>query len=341
MPKKHTLVSASRKLNVKKKVVSSKTVSKVVEKKSNKCCSSWIWWILGVLVLLVALFFVYKGMTGNVITGYAAADISNAFDPIVQMVSGLIKGVYTALEPVLRYVVGDIDSVGDIDAAGIFLAKLLLLLLVFSLVSSILLTSGVSFLKDGWTHWITSGVVAILSVRYLSSDLINTILMPYSTFGVVISAALPFVLYFFFVEKSLGAPKSPALRRAAWIFFGVVFLAIWVMRQDVADKSNAIVSVIYPLTALLSIIMALIDGTIQNFFNRARIARSKEQVRGKNLVFYYDQLNECNDHWKNAVQRGNPDSYHARIVGVGTATGMTAYNADVKEIQKRITAASK
>lgn len=340
MPKKHALVSANRKLNNKKKVVSSKTVSKVIEKKSNNCCSSWIWWTLGILVLLAVLFFAYKGMTGNVITGYAAST-SEAFKPIVEMVSGLIKGVYTALEPALKYVVGDIESVGDIDAAGIFLAKLLLLLLVFSLVSSILLTSGVGFLKDGWTHWITSSVVAILSVRYLSSDLINTILMPYSTFGVVISAALPFVLYFFFVEKSLGAPKSPALRRTAWIFFAVVFLAIWVMRQEVADEKNIIVSTIYPLTALLSVLMALIDGTIQNFFNRARIARSKEHVRSKNLVFYYDQLNECNDHWKDAVARGNPDSYHARIIGVGTATGMSAYNADVKEIQKRIAAASK
>jgi len=332
MPKKKT--------NVKKKVIVNSPTKVFIQKKADKCCSSWIWYVLGILILLAALFFLYKGMTGNVVTGQATTT-TDAFKPIVEMVSGLISNVYDVVKAPLEFIVGDTSAVGKMDSSGIFFAKVLLLLLILSITSSILLTSGIDFLKEGWTHWVVSGVVAVLSIRYLTADLINTILMPYTTFGVVISAAIPFILYFFFVEKSLGTPKSPAIRRTAWIFFAVVFLAIWVMRQGISDSSNVIIVTIYPLTAILAFVMAIMDGTVQGFFNRARISRSKEHVRGKNLVFYYDQLNECNDQWKNAVQRGNPDSYHARIISVGAATGINAYNADIKELQKRITAASK
>jgi len=331
-----------KKMNTKKKVVSSK-VSYVSENKSKKCSSSWIWWALGILVLLTVLFFVYKGMTGNVITGHATST-EEAFKPIVQMVSGLIKEVYTALEPALKYVVGDTSGGKGVlsDGASVFFAKILLLILVFTLVSAILKKSGVDFLKDGAPHWVSCAIVAILSIRFLTVDFVQTILMPYSTFGVVLTSVLPFVFYFLFVEKGMSATKTPPIvRKVAWIFFAVVFLAIYLMRlEDFSDKAG-IVATIYLLTALVAFLMAIFDGTIQVLFNKYGTARIKAHANSKNRVYLHDLLNECSDKWQEAVRRGALDSYKARVAGsVGVDSGQKAYEADLAEITRKINALS-
>ncbi len=273
----------------KKKVVSSKSVSKVVEKKASKCCSSWIWWALGILVLLAVLFFAYKGMTGNAITGFATGT-GEAFKPIVEMVSGLITSVYEVLKTPLSYLVGataDVSADPDLST-NIFLAKILLLILVLALVSTTFKSSGVDLLKEGAAHWVVSSIVAILAVRFLTPEMIQTILVPYTTFGIVITAVLPFIIYFFFVEKTWGAPKSPVFRKVAWIFFAVVFLSIWIMRYDELKGQEGIVGIIYPLTAMLAVLMCFIDGTIQKILNGWKKERQKESQNAKAL----HELNE-------------------------------------------------
>lgn len=331
---------AKKKFNVKKKVSVSKTPSKVVSKPVKKKVSySWIWYALGVLVLLGALYLIFSGMTGNAITITGnAVDTKNAFNPMVVMVSGVITNVYEVSKPVLEKIVGDTTAGQGVLASSsdIFFAKVLLLILILAIVSSVLLTSGVAILQEGWTHWVVSGVVAILSVRFLSADLINTMLIPYSTFGVVISSVIPLILYFFFVEKSLGTPKPAIVRRIAWVFFAVVFLSIWIMRQDDFSDNAGLISIIYPVTALLAIALAVLDGTIQKFFNSAKVGRLKASANARVLKTYLDQINKCNDDWKAAAARGHPDSYNANIKNVGAATGQKAYQDDLKELRTRI-----
>lgn len=327
-----------------KKKVKSKVNRKSVVVRESSSVSPWLWYALGVLVLLAVLFFVFKG-TGNAIavTGNAV-DTKNSFKPIVDMVSGLITNVYDALKPLLNVVVGDTTAGKGVLAKSedIFIAKVLLLLLLTALVSAILsMVGGISFLKEGWSHWFVSIIVAILGVRFLNADLIQTILIPYSVFGVVLTAILPFVLYFLFVEKGMQAPNTPAIaRKAAWILFGIVFLAIWVMRQGDFSKDDAgIISIIYPLTAIISFIMAFADGTIQSIFNKWGVVKTKAKANSTNRVHLNDMLNECNDKWTDANSRGNPDSYLARVAGsIGTDKGLRAYEKDLEELTRRINA---
>lgn len=316
----------------KKKVV--KKESKIFNKR--KSDYSWIWWALGIIALLVILFFVYKGITGNAVD--MNSNTANAFNPIVEMVGGLIKNVYSALDGPLKSLMGDIKPIGGMDAAGMFLAKILLMVLVLALTSSILKSTEVGFLRSGWSHWTVAFIVSVLSVRFLSAELVATILVPYSTFGVVLSAALPFVLYFSFVEKTLGTPRSPFVRKAAWIFFAVVFLSIWIMRRDAGSLGTGIVSTIYPLTALLSVLMAIFDGTLQKAFVAARMERKKATLKGSAYVALNDKANECNDEWLAALGRaGGASTYHGRIAGGGMGkTGKDAYDRDIAEIERQM-----
>jgi len=320
--------------------MSKKKVAKKAVKKNNfvenKSKSSWIWYVLGAVVLLAVLFFVYKGITGNAID--LNSNTANAFNPIIEMVGGLIKSVYSALDGPLKSLMGDIKPIAGMDEAGMFLAKILLMILVLALTSSILKSTEVTFLRSGWSHWTIAFIVSILSVRFLSAELVATILVPYSTFGVVLSAALPFVLYFFFVEKTLGTPKSPFVRKAAWIFFAVVFLSIWIMRRDAGSLGTGIVSTIYPLTALLSVLMAIFDGTLQRAFTSARMERKKATLKGSAYVKLNDLANECNDEWLKALGRtGGASTYSGRIAGGGMGkTGKDAYDRDIAEIERQM-----
>jgi len=116
--------------------------------------------------------------------------------------------------------------------------------------------SGVDFLQSAGVLWVISISAAILGVRFLPSQSVVTILVPQATFGFVVSAIIPFILFAIFVERNIS---SQTARRVAWIFFGVVFLAFAAAMQDTAPDQIWI----YYVTAAMALVMIIFDGTIQ------------------------------------------------------------------------------
>lgn len=272
----------------------------------------------------------------------AATGTSGVFDPIFEIVQDIFVGAFNVLKAPLSILLGspstDMTASADVTA-NMFLAKILLTLLLFAILSSVLKFSGIDFLKEGFSHWIVTSIVAILSVRFLNEQFINTILLPYSTIGVAMTAAIPFIFYFFFIEKGFGSKVSPIVRKTAWIFFALIFFAMWVMRKDelLNQGSSEIVYVIYPFTAFLAVVFAFLDGTIQKIFLKWELSRSAANAYGSTSVYYSDLLNECHNEWKKAL-RADPtgSSYTARFVSIGRAKGKAAYTADVKALQKQL-----
>ena len=69
--------------------------------------------------------------------------------------------------------------------------------------------------------WIVSISISLLSTRFLSeSNLVQTMLLPYSVLGVTISAVIPILIYFKFVQSF---NDSTTVRKMLWIFFIVIF----------------------------------------------------------------------------------------------------------------------
>jgi len=99
--------------------------------------------------------------------------------------------------------------------------------------------------------------VSILATRFfmISDFLINTVLLPYSILGVALSAFLPLLIGFVFIHNF----KSGFLRKSFWIFFIVVFAAMWDLRYVEVGG----ISWIYFWSAALSLIFFLFDGTIR------------------------------------------------------------------------------
>jgi hypothetical protein len=326
MNSKKNMAKKKAKKKIKKvKRVNSKKISKKdykVKPKKNKWVP--ILWILGILVVIfLLLVFAFRGITGNVVmTGQVTTDTSNAFKPIVDMIAGFISSVYGALQEPLEFIVGDTSGGLGIleDSSSVFFAKILLIILVFAIVSSILSNFGGQIFEKNSTKFITSAIVAILSIRFLNADFIQAIIMPYSALGVVMTAIIPFVIYFFFVEKMLGSEVNPAnlhrmpslARKLAWVFFGLVFLIIWSLRQDSFSEMGSIVYSIYPFTAILAFIMALMDGRIQHMFNDMSLTRDFARSRSKDLTIFQDKINDCERRWQQALKDEKPDSYVRR-----------------------------
>lgn len=192
-------------------------------------------------------------------------------DSIVNLVDGFAK----TLNPIAKYIVGDVTSVGKFGSGEILFAKVLFLIIILSIVW--LVFSKIEFFNETeWIHWTLSIIVSILAVRFLGPELLQSMILPYSTLGVAIAAGLPFVLYFFIVEFSID-PARKTLRRIAWIFFAVIFIGLWMARS--ADLGSG--SKIYLWTAIASLVIMTFDGTIQRFriglqIEKAGVANKQE-----------------------------------------------------------------
>jgi hypothetical protein len=196
-------------------------------------------------VLLLTLL-----LMGSMLSFVSAATTPSPIQPIADLASGFITSVVNFINPIFKYLIGDNSNDPDI-----FLGKVLLFLLLLSITWVVL--AEVNFFDDhNVLLAIVCAVISILGIRFLDNATIKTIILPYSTFGVAITAGLPFILYFLFIERRVGSPLG---RRVAWLFFAVIFIFLFFMRLDELKK----IGWIYLVTTIAAFAMMAFDGMIQ------------------------------------------------------------------------------
>jgi len=251
-----------------------------------------------------------------------AAGAADAFKPIGELLYGLVKAVASVLEPIFKYIIGStINTTTNLEEPGLFVGKVVLLVIVFGIVYAVLKT--IEFFEDNtFVLWIVSIGVAVLSIRFLGKSMIDTIIFPYSAFGIALTAGLPFVLWFLVTKD-----WTPIYRRISWVFFAVAFLALYSIRyEDLKDSAVWI----YMFTALLAILVAAFDGTLQKFFSTAKMQRATAAGKGTALNNLNAKLTNVHDLYSN-----NPALYTGTSGGAGR-TGPEAYRLDVKFLNKAI-----
>lgn len=143
---------------------------------------------------------------------------------------------------------------------NLMLERVLFLVVVFCVVY-VVISNLEPFKNKSSIIWIVSIAVSLLATRYLTEvDLVKTVLLPYSAFGIGLTCAIPLLLYYKF---TMGFTDQPTARKILWIFFIVVFLGLWSSRaEDVGEFSW-----IYLATAIIAFFFLLFDGTIQKWIN--------------------------------------------------------------------------
>ena len=179
----------------------------------------------------------------------------------VDDIQDFFSGIAELLNPVLQYIIGDSTGIENYDSSTVFFIKVLVLIIVFAIVWAVL--NNVDFFSENtWVLVVLSVAVSILATRFVGSDALIAILLPYTTLGVAISAGLPFVIWFMIVNVSFSGLGHKVLRRVSWIFFAVIFIVLWFSRYNEGVEGIFV----YPITAGVAFLMFLLDGTINGLF---------------------------------------------------------------------------
>lgn len=209
------------------------------------------------------------------LTGFVSAADNSA--SIQQSVGDAINNVVAVFSPIANAVFGTTYTSGSAISGDYLFARVLFFVILLSIVYLALQQfGGMFFNTNSFFLWMISIIVAVLGVRFIVSDAwIQAILLPYQTFGIAITAGLPFVIYFMIVDVG-WKDNIPLLRKSAWIFFMVIFIGLYFTRVNSIDPTAIW---IYPVTAVLALFMALADGTINRFFERATFEKVRNESK--------------------------------------------------------------
>ena len=265
--------------------------------------------VLGLLMFSMCVSFVSAGAVENVRDG--------------------VKNAYLVVEPALKFVVGDTGT-----SPELFLAKLLLAIIVFSVVWMAL--KKIKFFQDNdWSMWTVGIAVSLLAIRWLGNEsVINTIILPYSVLGVALTAGIPFVVYFFVVKDF-----NKTMRKVSWIFFIVIFVALWIMRSGKSgDAMGAVGGAVGPFvwiylaTAGLGLAVLMFDGTIQKMIGKIEVEKGDVERKRKQIRHWREELENIDNDYKR-------DSLDYTSVYVHSKPhGQQAYKADIDYVNKLIVA---
>ena len=270
-----------------------------------------------------------KGILAGLIFGLLFVSMigfASAAD-LVTSVNEAVKSIVDIVKPVLEVIVGNVGT--GTDTTDIFLAKVILMIVLLAITYSVV--GNIPLFKGkNWVVWFISLGVAILGVRYLTAEMVNTIVLSHSATAVALTAILPFVIYFIFVETGLPTPPyTPFVRRVAWILYAAVFLGLWFVRK--ADIPN--LSWIYPATAAVAFIMAWMDGTIQRWRIRAKIQKVGSTYKRSGAATIQAQIVKAQ-----TAYDARPAAYIGGIHSTdsGGKMGTEAYLLDMNYLEKEL-----
>ncbi|MBS3073918.1 hypothetical protein J4447_00510 [Candidatus Pacearchaeota archaeon] len=181
---------------------------------------------------------------------------------------------------------------------GEYLFERLLFLAVILTITYLVLRKVPVFKDKTGATWVVAVAVSILAVRFgLQWDTIQTVFLPYTVLGIALTAAIPFVIYFFFVNSFEDDSDEKiffiGIRKILWIFLAVIYFGIWMSRYDEVGG----LSWIYFWTAMAAMVFMFADGTIR----RLKIKHDLSQLDITNRDNYEREIRRAlqdleNDH---------------------------------------------
>jgi len=165
--------------------------------------------------------------------------------------------------------------------------RILFLCILISIIYMVVSNMDI-FKSNPTVVWIITISISLLSTRFLVGTLVETVLLPYSVLGVSLTAVLPILIYFTFVQSF---SESAIVRKVLWIFFIIIFLGIWGARYDELGK----LSWIYMITAIVAFLFLLFDGTIRKVIRNQKMKELDEDSRQRSLINMRKELDELEE----------------------------------------------
>ncbi len=226
----------------------------------------------GLLVLLV--FFIVVFLFNLVSAQFELSDPRS-------FVESMIQGVRDIAEPVFSALFGVYQS-----DEFLFIKIMVFILLFFGVRIGVKAVPAMSD-KQGIVN-IISLVVSLIAIRFMSeNDIVRGILLPYGVLGVVILIGSVFILYFFFVEKTVS---SAAGRKFMWILFVLIMAVLWFSQRE---KLAGVTSYIYWGALALGILMFFFDKNVKRYFDRQASYATAITALNRHLGQLYTDYNNA------------------------------------------------
>lgn len=222
------------------------------------------------------------------------ASFAVAGDTIGQSIGSGVKNVLSIIEntlgPIFVAILGGTETM--------LFERILILAILMSIVY--LVASNTSALggdteDNKYVIWTVTITVSVLATRFLAdTKLLKTIILPYSVLGVTLSSIIPFILFWFFIEKF----ENSIVRKIGWIFFTVIFIGLWAARSEELGG----LAWIYLITAILSFFFLLFDGTIRDLMVKAERRAWELQTKESHLAKLREELRKLREQerdWSN------------------------------------------
>jgi len=151
---------------------------------------------------------------------------------------------------------------GGEDYTGLLLFERFLIFIIIVSMVYLSLTNIAVFDDKKSILWIVAIIVPLLSIRFISFEWINTILLQYQVLGIALVGILPFLIYLFFLHN---VSESTIVRKIGWIFFIVIYFGLW-STSTIPNYGQ-----IYLWTMIISAVFLFLDGSIHKAIMNQRM----------------------------------------------------------------------
>jgi len=169
----------------------------------------------------------------------SAASFSSQFYFLQDGAQGAVDMIVSVLAPFFDAILGEYTGqYGDFTESEMFFIRILLFIIIFILIHTALKTTP-KIKENNAAVMVIALAISIIGIRFMSTtELFFGAMLPYGVLAVAITTILPFLIFFYFLHST---GFGTAGRRLAWIFFGIVFIALWISKSDnLSETSNYI-----------------------------------------------------------------------------------------------------
>jgi len=252
---------------------------------------------VGLLIGFLVIFSIFSALM---------VSAQSEFSPIT-LLRELIDDVSVNLDPILRYIVGDVtDSQGNTSSSEILFVKVLFLIILIAIIyKAVEHTPTIG--ENKAVSWVITIIASLLAVRLITTDaLVNFLWTPTGVLGVALITILPFIIFFFFIE---GFNES-IVRKIGWMVFAVVYFLMGLLRWNElklnpADYGSVAIdqgydwlplilnlSWIYMIIGILAVIIFIYDSRVRAKYVASSIKSGMKESDAIELARLEDELRE-------------------------------------------------
>jgi hypothetical protein len=218
------------------------------------------------------------------------------------------NGVIDFITVILAPIFGT-QSATNLAPGEVLFIKLLFFTILFLFVWSVAEQISL-FSERKWAAVLVAIAVSVLATRFLAAPgWIETIMLPYGALGITISAIIPLIIYFYFVQATV---ENPTMRKISWIFASVVFMILYFMRAEEIGQiagGGFNPANIYLITAIACIAFLLFDKTIQKTMERVRAENQNQLQQAQDQLALMRKINDIQKDLANGVLQTDTPHY--------------------------------